>query len=106
MSEAEKQEGQKTVVAFITGLLIGGLLVWVFSSSPENQPAEIMESEDTTEESTMKNDDSEEVVVSTEKPSETARVTPVVGNGSLDVTDQDAGDSVVLGEVKYPSEAG
>ena len=37
MSEAEKQESQKTVVAFITGLLIGGLLVWVFSATPEDK---------------------------------------------------------------------
>jgi len=40
MQDAEKQEGQKTVVAFVAGLLIGGLLVWVFSSSPADTPAD------------------------------------------------------------------
>ncbi len=105
MSEVEKQEGQKTVVAFITGLLIGGLLVWVFSSTPENQPAETTESDDTSEVATLDDDSTEGVVTNENKP-ETTRVTPVTGDGSLIVRDQTAGDSVSLGETKYPSESG
>lgn len=38
----ENEEGGKTVVAFIAGLLIGGLLVWVFSGT---EPVEIIEEE-------------------------------------------------------------
>ena len=34
----EKQEGQKTVVSFIVGLLIGGLLVWAFSGPSVDAP--------------------------------------------------------------------
>jgi hypothetical protein len=105
MSEAEKQEGQKTVVAFITGLLIGGLLVWVFSSTPETEPTKVMESDSTTE-MTTKSDDSKEAVVTTVKTAETTKVTPVAGNGSLTVLDQTAGDEVVLGATKYPDESG
>jgi hypothetical protein len=59
MSEAEKQEGQKTVVAFITGLLIGGLLVWVFSSSPTSDSMKVVsedEKGDTNSELTVNKD--------------------------------------------------
>ena len=33
-----KQEGQKTIVSFIVGLLIGGLLVWAFSGPEVSAP--------------------------------------------------------------------
>jgi hypothetical protein len=107
MSEVEKQEGQKTVVAFITGLLIGGLLVWVFSSTPADQMAETTDDETTTEVTVdTESTDTNDAVVTTDKGTDTPKVMAVAGNGSLDVADQAAGDSVALGEVKYPSEAG
>ena len=31
MAEQTQQDGQKTIVAFVVGLLIGGMLVWAFS---------------------------------------------------------------------------
>ena len=37
MTEQEKKENQKTVVAFAAGLLIGGLLVWVFGGSAKTE---------------------------------------------------------------------
>ena len=49
MSE-EMQEGQKTIVSFIVGLLIGGLLVWAFSGPTVNAPTE--ENKDKVEEGT------------------------------------------------------
>lgn len=107
MSEVEKQEGQKTVVAFITGLLIGGLLVWVFSSTPENQPADTMENDTTTEETTEMDDDTtKEAVISNVTVTESTKVTSVSGNGTLSVTDQTAGGEISLGEIKYPNESG
>ena len=42
MSEQETQESSKTVVSFTVGLIVGGLLVWVFSGSPEQAPTEII----------------------------------------------------------------
>ena len=108
MSEVEKQEGQKTVVAFITGLLIGGLLVWVFSSTPEDQKMPKTDSDDSTEVTTVTEGDtnSKEEVIATEKPIEVKKVVSVTGNGSLTALDQAAGNVVVLGDTKYPSEAG
>ncbi len=108
MSEAEKQEGQKTVVAFITGLLIGGLLVWVFSSSPANAPQTQSESDETTTEETASTEDSNNdqgasAVTSTR---EVVRDVTPVGDASLTVDDQKAGNVVTLGKVSYPSENG
>ncbi len=99
MSEVEKQESQKTVVAFITGLLIGGLLVWVFSSTPEEAKAPKVESTDTAEETKT------EVAESTEKTTGVAK-TDVIGEGSLAVAEQKAGGVVTLGATKFPTKNG
>ncbi len=102
MSEVEKQESQKTVVAFITGLLIGGLLVWVFSSTPEAKQETEMNGEKVTKEEVVKPDTSKETPVNTVTP-----VTKVVtGKGSLSVADQKAGKLVTLGEVEVPAQSG
>ncbi len=108
MSEAEKQEGQKTVVAFITGLLIGGLLVWVFSTSPEKTPVET-ELETDTEENVVTTTQFDETDTPRTAPVTTTNPTsrPVtVGNGSIAVIDQPAGSVVVLGDVEYPNDQG
>ncbi len=91
MSEVEKQESQKTVVAFITGLLIGGLLVWVFSSTPETKEAP-KEEKQTTEE---KVDTTSKTEVSSKTESE-----------AIVVKDQKAGASVSLDSVTYPNKKG
>jgi hypothetical protein len=105
MSEAEKQEGQKTVVAFITGLLIGGLLVWVFSSTPENTVMAPSD-ESTTSETSDAPSDNETTVVSAVKSTDAPVNTPVIGDGSLTVGDQSAGDVVTLTNVAYPAKTG
>jgi len=101
MSEAEKQEGQKTVVAFITGLLIGGLLVWVFSSTPTTQAPEVTEGDETEEVADTNSDTTEATVTA---PTEASK--PVVGNGSLSVASQKAGETVALGATTYPAKEG
>ncbi len=109
MSEAEKQEGQKTVVSFITGLLIGGLLVWVFSSSPESTPT--TEPEETPTEETTDAGTNTDAVTSESTtitvPKQTVTTAPVAtGKGVLTVTDQTAGNVVTLGATTYPNENG
>jgi hypothetical protein len=64
MAEETQQEGQKTLVAFIVGLLIGGLLVWAFSGPSANAPDTTVADEETneevsTDESEDESDDSE-----------------------------------------------
>ena len=36
--ETTQTDGQKTVVAFVAGLLVGGLLVWIFNDTPAEAP--------------------------------------------------------------------
>ena len=105
MSEQEKQESQKTVVAFIAGLLIGGLLVWVFGGAPETTPADLdVEVDETTEVDT-----SDEADTGDKTPAEAATV-PVpelpVGNGAVEVKNQVAGSEVSLTGATFPSDEG
>lgn len=104
MSEVEKQESQKTVVAFITGLLIGGLLVWVFSSSPEDKIKEEVKDDTTKTEETTKLEGKNEEIKNGDVTTTAPQV--VTGEGSIGVTDQKAGGSVALGALKYPATSG
>lgn len=108
MSEAEKQEGQKTVVAFITGLLIGGLLVWVFSSSPDAAPVTSSEeagTEEVSETDSETTTETEEEAV-TETKTETVSQRVEVGEGMLTVANQPAGATVALTDTKFPTSEG
>lgn len=110
MSENETQESQKTVVAFVAGLLIGGLLVWVFSDTPEaaapaveNGDAEVSEEVEAGETSTESEGQSGEVETPTV---ETPAPVMEVGEGSIDVNNQPAGDSVTLDRATFPTSNG
>ncbi len=110
----EKQEGQKTVVSFIVGLLIGGLLVWAFSGPSADAPEDKKEGDkkevtenkkDTSKEST------EEVKVESENSSEEVKKEEVkaslpVGDGKVVVNAQSAGNSVKLDSATYPVKEG
>ena len=105
----EKQEGQKTVVAFIAGLLIGGLLVWVFSDAPSAEAPKPAADEETVEETTSdveasEDGDSQEAaaVTTTDVP----EVTMAVGDGSVVVRDQAASQTIELESVTFPTDEG
>ena len=119
----EKQEGQKTVVSFIVGLLIGGLLVWAFSgpaadtpnSKTDNDETEQVDDESTDEEedddegsstnnSSSNNDNSSSSVVD-----ETPVEKPVlqVGEGDIKLaSEQSVGTSIPLESATYPIKEG
>jgi hypothetical protein len=108
----EKQEGQKTVVSFIVGLLIGGLLVWAFSGPAEDAPKKDTvnkateekvesESEETMiEGTTVIEEGKAEVVV------EPVKATLPVGDGKISVANQPASVSVKLDGATYPVSEG
>jgi hypothetical protein len=112
------QERQKTVIAFVAGLLIGGLLVWVFTLSSGTKPSADMgatKAPTATEEAmpedggtdvstgatgTIMNEDADDT---TATPTSAAQRT---GDGALDVNDQPAGSAVVISDIDYPSVGG
>ncbi len=99
----EKQEGQKTIVSFVVGLLIGGLLVWAFSSPADDKHDMEKEMDDKTEmEAEMDEDDSDEEM------DEEVEVAPAlsVGEGDVSVVDTKAGSSLALESVTYPISEG
>ncbi len=106
----EKQEGQKTVVSFVVGLLIGGLLVWAFSG-PANESPKADKSDDTKTEETTTNEEATEGTAS--EASETAEVsieapkpTLSVGDGKIVVRDQAASSAIQLESATYPVSEG
>lgn len=101
----EQQNDKKTVVAFIVGLLIGGLLVWAFSSPATPAPKTADETtEEATEETTEESSASEETTTSS---SDTPAVTTLpVGEGSVNVGSPAAGTRVVLESATFPISEG
>lgn len=102
-------ENKKTIIAFIIGLVIGGILVYVFANpavdedaTPNRNVAE--ESERDTDEVENENDDEEdENDRSTSTQSTSVEVT---GEGSLSVNNQPAGNRVAINAVTFPTNEG
>jgi hypothetical protein len=108
MAEEMQQDGQKTIVAFIVGLLIGGMLVWAFSGPSTQAPSPTPD-----EEVDMMTDDSDDEIMnssSDDESDETAPEAPTpslqVGDGEISVPDQPAGTSVALERATYPVSEG
>ncbi|MFT5849590.1 MAG: hypothetical protein ACI9H6_000399 [Patiriisocius sp.] len=105
MSEQEKQEGQKTVVSFIAGLLIGGLLVWVFAGTPtEEAHSDDMNEQESSEVAEM--EEGEEITEEAEEEAVAEIAVLEVGDGAVSVADQAAGSSVALESATFPTEEG
>ena len=104
----EKQDGQKTVVAFVVGLLIGGMLVWAFSGPTASAPA--AEEETVNDEAGEMIDGESEESTDTEVEATEAEVESApalqVGDGKVNVLDQEASTSVILDSATYPISEG
>ena len=103
----EKQEGQKTVVSFVVGLLIGGLLVWAFSGpTDESQVKETKDNNNSEEVEDVEDNNMNEEGEMEEKADdvvvETPKATLPVGDGKITVEGQNAGESVSLAGATYP----
>ena len=106
MAEADQQQdSSKTLVAFVVGLLIGGMLVWAFSgpSVDAPQPNQDDEAAEVTKEATT-NEEGE--AATPEEESAPAAPTLEVGDGVVEVQNQAAGMSVTLDRATYPIEEG
>lgn len=105
-AEEQQQEGQKTLVAFIVGLLIGGMLVWAFSGPEATAPT--VEEETTNESSSEESKDvtNEDTTTNEKSEATTSTQTLPVGTGSVVVADQKAGSTIVLESATYPVSEG
>jgi len=101
MSEKEVNESQKTVVAFIAGLLAGGLLVWVFISGPEQVTAPAVDDVVAVDENTAEADE-EEAAAPTAPP----LAELPTGTAAVDVQTQPAGSVVRLTSATFPTDEG
>jgi hypothetical protein len=102
MTDVQKEESQKTVVSFVFGLLIGGLLVWAFMGGDNGNDKKPMDDkkEDTTTASSSDEKKTEEGTA------EAPTATLPMGDGKVVVNDKKAGRVVNLAEVTYPIEEG
>lgn len=104
MAEEQQQDGQKTIVAFVVGLLIGGMLVWAFSGpsteAPTNTEIEV------TEEAPADTNETESNTVSETGDQTVEQQTLPVGDGDIVVNNQPAGTSVTLERATYPVSEG
>ncbi len=101
MAEQQKEDTQKTVVSFIVGLLIGGLLVWAFSGTPGDAPKPEDKQDDTTEATTTKEADAPTATDTTP-----AVATLPTGDGAASVTAHAAGRTVSLASATFPTKEG
>ncbi len=102
MTDVQKEETQKTVVSFIFGLLIGGLLVWAFMGGDAQGPTPKDTEGDKTEMSTS----TEATETSTSTEAAAPAPTLPVGEGKVTIANMAAGRTVMLGETTFPIEEG
>ncbi len=101
----EKQDGQKTIVAFVVGLLIGGMLVWAFSGPSADAPNDDQDAAETEEAAEMNTDSDNETADSDEEAADTVATLPV-GDGSVVIDDQPASASITINRATYPVSEG
>jgi hypothetical protein len=98
--EKQQQEGQKTIVAFVVGLLIGGMLVWAFSGSPSEAPKD--DHDDHEETSTETTNQESNTTDGTSATTEAEAPKLSVGDGKIVVNDQPASSAIKLESATYP----
>jgi len=113
----QNEEGKKTIVSFIVGLLIGGLLVWSFSgtngttttetdndSAPTNGAE--MEEGDEAATDTTNSTDTEVTETTTETTSTNNPPALPTGEGSVTIADTTAGSRIPMESATFPVSEG
>ncbi|MEN9920322.1 MAG: hypothetical protein RL538_215 [Candidatus Parcubacteria bacterium] len=94
--EHNNDESKKTLVAFVVGLLIGGMLVWAFSGPESDMKKDTKDADEVTASSTLETVDEET----------SAPTTLEVGDANIKIADQAAGMAVKIDSATYPVEEG
>lgn len=95
MADVETQDSQKTLVAFVVGLLIGGMLVWAFSGPSDGA-----------KKNEMKSDEKSDVVENEGDVTLGEKMEMKVGDADVKIGDQSAGMTVKVDSATYPVEEG
>lgn len=109
MSEENKmtEESKKTIIAFIAGLLVGGLLVFIFvNPSTTNDKVDDTNDVEAGEVADMNDDEDANDDSMSSDERDTSDDTPSVTGGSVSVSNQDAGSSVALSSTSFPTNEG
>lgn len=105
MAEQEKrEESQKTLVAFVVGLLIGGMLVWAFTGPDKDDNDKMLGDDDTEMASStddMDDDDKDDAMVDDKKMEKLN-----VGEGDIQINDQAASKAISMKSAEYPLKEG
>lgn len=94
--EHNNDESKKTLVAFIVGLLIGGMLVWAFSGPTDQKNTDDAKKDEMTASTT------DEVATETEETADTAPALKVAEEGVIVINDQPAASTVAIESATYP----
>lgn len=102
MSDALKEESKKTIVSFVVGLLIGGILVWAFTGG-ERAEAPTTQDNDETEATTNDEVKDENVTINSDEK-EVNKITNnlPMSDGVVVVDDQVASARIVMASASYP----
>lgn len=103
--DGDNQKNTKTIISFVAGLVIGGLLVWVFISAPSKETLQVNDTKDETTK-TVPTTEKTKTTESNSTEDEPVVAVTQVGAGSIVALNQKAGKTVTLGEVKYPVDTG
>lgn len=107
MAEAEQQQdSSKTLVSFVVGLLIGGMLVWAFSGPSADAPQTVVVDETAEESEEQTAAEGGEEMSEPQEAETPTTPTLEVGDGNVEVQNQAAGMSVTLDRATYPIEEG
>lgn len=108
MSEQVIQDSQKTIVAFVAGLLIGGLLVYVFASPSHDDTMMDDVDGDTTSvvSDTDTKTDTVDVELNDDDTVAPAKTEMQTGEGNIKVSNQAAGNTVTIDGATFPNDEG
>lgn len=101
-NQNQNQDGQKTIVSFIVGLLIGGIVVWMFTGTPAETPTVENENEVEQSEEIADADDATIELSDGTVEVQLEEVGMEIGEGSVSVSNQPASSRVALNEVVFP----
>jgi hypothetical protein len=96
--DQQHEDSQKTLVAFVVGLLIGGMLVWAFSGPSKTVTKDTTKTDEVTASTT------DQQTTDTTKSNEPAKLN--VGEGKIVVEDQKASKFIEMKSAEYPVKEG